>query len=104
MADAFDQWFFRAVDPTVTVDGRPVPVATTLLYRVCREDQALFEEALRLLRIAFEDGIAGEREACAKVAESFDIAGVRNHGSFIAGKIRAQSNGLKATIAAKGGE
>lgn len=91
MSDAFDQMFFRAVDPTVQIDGRPVPMGTTLLYRVCKEDQTLFEEALRLMRIVFDDAIAAEREACAKIAEGFDIEGVRNHGSFIARKIRTQT-------------
>lgn len=91
MSDAFDQMFFRAIDPTVQIDGRPVPMGTTLLYRVCKEDQTLFEEALRLMRIVFDDAIAAEREACAKIAEGFDIEGVRNHGSFIARKIRTQN-------------
>ena len=100
MSDAFDQMFFRAVDPTVQIDGRPVPMGTTLLYRVCKEDQALFEEALRLMRIVFDDAIAAEREACAKIAEAFDIEGVRNHGSFIARKIRTQAgNGPKQAAA-----
>ena len=90
MSDAFDQWFFRAVDPTVEIEGRAVPVGTTLLYRVCREDQALFEEALRLMRIAFDDARATEREACAKIAEGFDIEDIRNHGSVIARRIRTQ--------------
>ncbi len=91
MSDAFDQMFFHAVDPTVQIDGRPVPMGTTLLYRVCKEDTALFEEALRLMRIVFDDATATEREVCAKIAESFDIEGVRNHGSFIARKIRTQN-------------
>lgn len=38
---------------------------------------------------------AAEREACAKIAEGFDIEGVRNHGSVIARAIRAQPTGPK---------
>lgn len=55
---AFDQWCFLAVDPTVLIDGRPVPALTTVLFRVCAEDTGRFEDALRFLRMAFDAGRA----------------------------------------------
>ncbi len=48
-----------------------------------------------LLAASAHTATAAEREACAKIAEGFDIEGVRNHGTFIANQIRAQSNELQ---------
>lgn len=54
---AFDRWCLTATDPNIPpLDGHPIPVLTTLLHRVCQGDQARFQEALRLLQIAFEAG------------------------------------------------
>lgn len=44
-----------------------------------------------LLAASAQGAVAAEREACAKIAEGFDIEGVRNHGSIIARKIRTQA-------------
>ncbi len=47
-ADAF---LLSTVDPTISLDGRPVPAMTTMLYRVCDNDPQRFEEATRLVHL-----------------------------------------------------
>jgi hypothetical protein len=39
------------MDPTVNLEGRPVPALTTLLHRVCGNDPKKFEEATRLVEL-----------------------------------------------------
>ena len=55
---AFDEWCFTATDDRTLIDGKPIPMMTTLLYRVCDNDRKKFEEAIRLLQAAFEAGEA----------------------------------------------
>lgn len=45
------RWFYSTVDPTIELEGRPVPALTSLLYRVCTNDPDKFGEACRLLRL-----------------------------------------------------
>lgn len=53
----FDRWCFTAKDPQSPLfNGAPLPYLTTLLHRVCGDDQAKFEEATRILQAAFEAG------------------------------------------------
>lgn len=56
--DDFDRWCFTATDPkSPTQSGyHRAPVITVLLFKVCGNDHEKFEEATRLLRIAFEAG------------------------------------------------
>ena len=59
---AFDQWCFTANDDRVKLeDGRPLPVLTVVLHRVCRNDTRAFNEALRALQLAFEAGADAAR-------------------------------------------
>jgi len=51
-------------------------------------DRAKIDMIVERLRNRSEYTRAEEREACAKIAEGFDIDGVRNHGSVIARAIR----------------
>ncbi len=46
-----EQVLLQTVDPTVLVDGRPVPALTSLLYRVCANDPDKFAEATRLVEL-----------------------------------------------------
>ena len=62
MSDAFDQWCYTALDERVMIDDRPAPVLTVVLYRVCANDPARFDEALIALRAAFEAGAAAARK------------------------------------------
>lgn len=50
MTDA-ERILYTTIDPTIVMDGRPVPAMTTLLYRVCGNDPAKFEEATRLVEL-----------------------------------------------------
>lgn len=47
----FDRWTYLGRDPDTHM-----PWITLLLHRVCDNDQAKFEEALRILRAAFAAG------------------------------------------------
>lgn len=42
---------FATNDDKISIDGRPVPAMTTLLYRVCGNDPERFEEATRLVEL-----------------------------------------------------
>ena len=58
----FDMWCFTATDPRVKwEDGKPMPLLTVVLHRVCGNNPAKFEEAVRALRAAFEAGAAAAR-------------------------------------------
>ena len=60
--EAFNRWCFTAMDDGCAVrfdDGKPPPVLTTFLYRVCGNDPAKFDEGCRILQLCFE---AGQRE------------------------------------------
>ena len=48
---AFNRVVYRTTDPTTCLDGKPVPALTTLLHRVCDNDETKFEEALRLIEL-----------------------------------------------------
>lgn len=59
---SFDRWCYSAVDPRFKMDdGKPLPVLTVVLYKVCGNDPAKFEEATRALRAAFEAGASAAR-------------------------------------------
>lgn len=49
----FDAWTYTAKDPTTGM-----PFVTTLLYRVCDQDGTKFDEAVRILKAAYEAGQA----------------------------------------------
>lgn len=53
---AFDRWCYTAIDDRMQIKGKPVPLLTTLLYRVCGEDQDKFDDVLSALQAAFEAG------------------------------------------------
>lgn len=60
--EAFDRWCFTAMDERVRFDdGKPLPVLTVVLHRVCKNDHRAFEEALRALQTAFEAGASAGR-------------------------------------------
>jgi hypothetical protein len=52
----FDRWCFTATDDRYLIHGRPIPMLTTLLHRVCNGDAEKFEEALHIMRFAFDAG------------------------------------------------
>jgi hypothetical protein len=47
----FEKWCYTAQDPRTGL-----PFLTTLLYRICDNDEAKFDEGCRLLQEAFEAG------------------------------------------------
>jgi hypothetical protein len=48
--DRVDQVLYGTLDPTVLLDdGKPLPAMTTMLYRVCDNDEKKFEEAARIV-------------------------------------------------------
>lgn len=51
---------FRTLDPTVQLDGRPVPAMTTLLHRVCGNDPDQFAEACRVVELFIAEALAAE--------------------------------------------
>lgn len=57
---AFERWCYTTKDDSVLLGSRPAPLLTTLLYRVCDNDQAKFDDVLKALQSAFE---AGQRSA-----------------------------------------
>jgi hypothetical protein len=65
---AFDAWCFAAMDETVELDGRPMPLLTTLIYRVCGNDLQRFDEALRIVKAAYSAGFSAAREPVARTA------------------------------------
>lgn len=52
---AFTRWSFEA-QSDITMDGKPVPLMTELLYRVCDGSQEKFDAAVDMLKAAFEAG------------------------------------------------
>lgn len=46
------------LDPDAVDDGRPMPALTTLLHRVCRNDQETFTEASRLVVLFIQAALA----------------------------------------------
>jgi len=38
-------------DPTIMLDPSPVPAMTTLLHRICDNNPAKFEEAMRIVEL-----------------------------------------------------
>ncbi len=58
---AFDRWCFLATDQRVILDGKPAPMLTVVLHRVCGNDTKRFEEALVALQAAFEAGAVAAR-------------------------------------------
>lgn len=56
----FDHWCYSTTDASASMEGRPVALLTTLLYRTCGGDQVKFGEVLKALQSAFE---AGQRAA-----------------------------------------
>jgi hypothetical protein len=55
----FETWCCLAKS-AITMDGKPLPLVTELLYKVCNDDPKKFDRALAMLRAAFE---AGEKAA-----------------------------------------
>ncbi len=49
--DKAEAVLFRTIDPTVNLDGRPIPAMTTMLHRVCGNDDDRFQEAMRLVEL-----------------------------------------------------
>ncbi len=66
--DIKERALFMAQDPEVKLDGRPVPVMTTLLYRYCGNDAEKFEKLCGLINIiqdrTIELTIAGMTNEC----------------------------------------
>lgn len=56
--DHVDIIMMQTKDPTTLIEGLSVPALTTLLYRVCDNDERRFEEADRLVRLFIETAIA----------------------------------------------
>jgi hypothetical protein len=52
----FENWCLTATSEIVR-DGYPLPWVTVLLHRVCDNDVKKFNEALDILRVAFEAGV-----------------------------------------------
>lgn len=50
-ADQVERVLYAATDPTVVLNGSPVPAVTSLLFRVCDRDQERFDEAVRIVRL-----------------------------------------------------
>jgi hypothetical protein len=55
--DQARQIMFRTIDPTVLLDGRPVPAMTTLLYSICDNDPDKFEEATRIVQLFISEAL-----------------------------------------------
>ena len=53
---AFDHWLYSTIDDRVKIGKFPIPLLTTMLYRICQNDHARFEELLLVLEQAFEAG------------------------------------------------
>lgn len=58
ITEAVERLLFSTVDPTVEMDGRPLPAMSTMLYRVCDTDLVKFEEATRLIGLFIADALA----------------------------------------------
>ena len=53
-----DSILYKTVDPSVSLDGSPLPAMTTMLYRVCDNDPAKFEEATRLIELFIKEALS----------------------------------------------
>lgn len=51
---------FRATDPNNRLGGRSLPAMTTMLYRICDDDQNKFDEACRLIGLFIEEAFRYE--------------------------------------------
>lgn len=67
--DPFDRWCFTA-QSEIMVDGKPIPLLTEILHRVCGSDDKTFANAVEILRAAFEAGMKADRERCAKIVDN----------------------------------
>ena len=54
-----DRVLYGTTDPTVSLDGKPVPAMTTMLHRICDNDEKKFEEAMRLVELFIRKAING---------------------------------------------
>jgi hypothetical protein len=54
---AIDLVLYGTTDPTVNADGKPVPAMTTMLYRVCDNDEVKFAEAVRLVELFISNAL-----------------------------------------------
>lgn len=66
MADApttyeIERVLYCTVDPTVRLQGGPIPAMTTLLHRVCDNDSTKFEEATRIVALFIAEAIKNGR-------------------------------------------
>lgn len=58
----FDMWCYTATDQRFKLDdGKPLPLLTVVLHRVCGNNPDRFAEAVRALRVAFEAGASSAR-------------------------------------------
>jgi len=60
--DAFDNWCLTAEGEGM-LDGRPLPLITIFLHRVCGNHHKRFEAGIDILRAAFEAGAEQERKS-----------------------------------------
>ena len=52
ISDLYTEIMIRTYDPShLFSDGHPMPALTTLLVKVCDQDQTKFEEATRLIEL-----------------------------------------------------
>lgn len=71
----FERWCYTATDDRHMIDGSPVPMLTTLIYRVCNGDAEKFGEALHIVRSAFD---AGKRALNSQTGTQTDNSGTEN--------------------------
>lgn len=51
MTSVTEKILLTTLDPTVNLNGRPVPAITTLLHRVCDNNEDMFQEATRIVEL-----------------------------------------------------
>lgn len=56
-----DQILFRTLDPTVMLNGKPLPAMTTLLSQVCDSDPNRFQEAIRIVQLFIGEALKHDR-------------------------------------------
>ncbi len=78
----FDTWFFSQKDERILLNGKPVPMATTLLYEFCNDDSGKFNRLCELLGMAFDAG--GGTNARPAPALTAEITGIQ----YLAGEIK----------------
>lgn len=54
---AVNRVLFGTVDPTAELNGRPLPAMTTMLYRVCNNDEKKFSEATRIVELFINEAL-----------------------------------------------